>query len=74
MSDDPLDAETTEPAPAFDSHSPRWQENEAAPGEVERYRRSRMDAQPEQRGALDVDGSVPRSAPSAIPPGDESAP
>lgn len=47
---------------AFDSGSPRWQLNTGAPGEVERYRRYRMDAGPRQPGALDQEGSVPGSA------------
>ena len=61
MSDDPFHAVPRERPIAFDSHSPRWHENMPAPGEVERYRRYRMDARPQQRGALDQDGSVPGS-------------
>ena len=65
MSDHPFDVVPRERPIAFDSHSPRWQDNRPAPGEVERYRRYRMETGPQQRGALDKDGSVPRSAESA---------
>jgi hypothetical protein len=61
MSDDRLDDPSSERPPSFDGTSPRWQENDAAPGEVERYRRDRIDARPHQRGAIDEDGSVPGS-------------
>ena len=62
MSDDLNDVVPRERPIAFDSDSPRWQENRAAPGEVERYRRYRMDARPPQRGALDQDESIPGSS------------
>ena len=58
MSEDPSDVPRGERPTSFDWGSPRWQENEAAQGEVEQHRRSRIDAQPRQRGALDQEGSV----------------
>ena len=65
MSEDPIDDPAAEPPARFRWDSPRWQENEAAPGEVERFRRSRIDAGPRQQGALDQDGSVSTSAGAA---------
>jgi hypothetical protein len=78
MMPNPFDDPPREDPTAFDWDSPRWRENEADPGEVERHRRSRIDDRPRQRGVVDQGGSVSTSSGSDdseanLPPSDEGS-
>lgn len=66
MTEPPAADATPEPPTDFDWESPRWRENEAAPGEVERHRRSRIDDRPRQRGVLDQRDSVSASGSNGV--------